>query len=82
MYYFFFVLLEDGPGAGKTQNGTSDNINTSVIWCIQLQSNWSAINIKSESHKVSIPKLMKMSGVVTSGGRHTLIAEKACTAEL
>lgn len=27
----FLVLLEDGPGAGKAQNGTSYNINTSVI---------------------------------------------------
>lgn len=28
------ILLEDSPGAGETQNGTSNNTNTSVIWCI------------------------------------------------
>lgn len=28
------ILLEDGPGAGETQDGPSYNTDTSVIWCV------------------------------------------------
>lgn len=45
----FLVLLEDGSGAGKTQNGTSHNANASVIRCVKLQNTVGQISNRGES---------------------------------